>query len=84
MAEHKNIYLNKTEQYHALVSFEDSRHNLPKTIKLIIGEGFPDIIETGVGTSRLTEILMPLAGKLVGFDISPAMPATANLKKNNS
>jgi ubiquinone/menaquinone biosynthesis C-methylase UbiE len=81
MAEHKNIYFNETERYHALVSFEDHTNNLSKTIKPIIGAGFPDILESGAGTGRLTDILMPLAGKLVGFDISPAMLTTANLKK---
>jgi ubiquinone/menaquinone biosynthesis C-methylase UbiE len=82
MVEHQNIYINETEQYHALVSFEDYKQNLTSALKQIIGKGSPAILESGAGTGRITEILAPLAGNLIGFDISPSMLGTANLKIN--
>jgi ubiquinone/menaquinone biosynthesis C-methylase UbiE len=81
MSEHQEIYKNETERYQALVSYEDYRQNLSSSINWIIGSGFPTVLESGAGTGRLTEILGPLAGRLIGCDISHSMLLTANLKK---
>jgi len=72
MAEHENIYRDETEQYHALVSFEDFSGNLQASIKSIIPAG-ASILETGAGAGRVTTLLAPLAGKLVSLDLSVPM-----------
>jgi SAM-dependent methyltransferase len=81
MAEHENVYKNESERYHALVSFEDYNHNLTTGIYDLLGKGFPLVLETGAGTGRVTEILLPLSGNVVAFDLSTGMLNTAH--RNN-
>ena len=50
MPEHENVYKNETEQYHALVSYEDYKLNLPAALGRMIGNGLPAILESGAGT----------------------------------
>jgi SAM-dependent methyltransferase len=78
MTEHENIYLNETERYHALVSYEDYRQNLDSALKSIFSDSSPAILETGAGTGRVTKIIAPLCSRLAGLDISPSMLNTAS------
>jgi ubiquinone/menaquinone biosynthesis C-methylase UbiE len=78
MAEHKNVYINETGRYHALVSFEDYEKNLPAILHHLIGEGCPSVLESGAGTGRVTEILAPVCREVIAFDLSPSMLVTAN------
>ncbi len=72
MAEHENVYKTETERYHALVSFEDFHHNLAREIEKLIPAG-KSVLESGAGTGRVTNLLLPDCKELAGFDLSPAM-----------
>lgn len=81
MAEHENVYKNEAERYHALVSFEDYRQNLPRSLQQLIPTG-NSILETGAGTGRITRTLFPIARKLVSFDL--AQPMLSHARKVSS
>ncbi len=72
MAEHENVYKNETEQYHALVSYEDFTNNLTQAIRKFIPPN-KKILESGAGTGRITNILLPACNELACFDLSHAM-----------
>ncbi|NMB56024.1 MAG: class I SAM-dependent methyltransferase [Leptolinea sp.] len=77
MPEHENVYKNQAERYHALVSCEDYQHNLAAAIQEIIPENCT-ILESGAGTGRVTDILIPRSKKMVSLDLSVPMLRYAN------
>lgn len=72
MVEHENVYKNETERYHALVSYEDFNNNLAQAIRKSIPK-HKKILESGAGTGRVTNILLPACNELACFDLSHAM-----------
>jgi ubiquinone/menaquinone biosynthesis C-methylase UbiE len=83
MAEHADVYQNEAERYHVLVSHEDFHQNLAAAIHNIIPPG-GIILETGSGTGRVTNNLLPIARELVSFDLSLPMLAEAKRVSNFS
>lgn len=74
MSDHfKQIYAGKADQYEALVSREDYRHNLLPALDGIKPLAGLEVVEFGAGTGRLTRLLAPLVKSIRAFDNAPAM-----------
>lgn len=73
----ERIYLDHAREYEALVSAEDcDGHLLPALARLTPLEGSA-VLEVGIGTGRLTRLLLPRVARLVGVEPAPAMLAEA-------
>lgn len=67
------IYRNKTDKYHQMISFEDHENNLLSTIESITRLADASIIDLGSGTGRLPILFKPFKPNLVALDISYQM-----------
>jgi ubiquinone/menaquinone biosynthesis C-methylase UbiE len=67
------VYREDAERYDRLVSREDHAGNLLPALRRIAPLEGRTIVDLGAGTGRLTRLLAPPAGRIVGLDLSPAM-----------
>lgn len=77
MPDLKRIYQTQAGQYQRLVDHEDYQGNLLPAIQAIMPLEGRDIVETGAGTGRLTELMARRARSLRAFDLSAHMLQTA-------
>lgn len=78
------IYNTQANQYDCLISREDYKGNILKTLKSIVSFEGKDIIDLGAGTGRLACMLAPIARSIIAFDISQAMLDVAGKKLRKS
>ena len=72
--DYQQIYASHALEYDALVNAEDCDHNLlPALLSIAPLSPSSTVLEVGVGTGRVTRLLLPRVGRLVGVDRAPAM-----------
>lgn len=72
--DYRDIYRTRAGEYHRLVSAEDADGALRRAILGVTPLAGRSVVEVGVGTGRVTEILIGAGiGRLVGVDVSAAM-----------
>jgi ubiquinone/menaquinone biosynthesis C-methylase UbiE len=76
MTDFHRIYAEHADAYDVLVRAEDSDGNLPRALAEWIAHG-SSVLEIGVGTGRVTEILLELGASVVGGEPALAMLAVA-------
>ncbi|HPG29730.1 MAG TPA: class I SAM-dependent methyltransferase [bacterium] len=79
-----NIYKTQSLEYDELISKEDYKRNILKTILKIADIKNKIVIDSGAGTGRLCETVFPYAKRVFGFDISEEMLDTARKKFSKS
>ncbi len=67
------IYDRHADEYHALVSHEDHEGNLRNTLRSRFDWYGAVVVETGIGTGRVTGTYIDLVGQALGFDRSVHM-----------
>ena len=70
MSDTHQIYQGFADRYEALVHREDYQGRLLPAVLVISDLQGKDVLELGAGTGRLTRLLAPLAGRLIGTDLS--------------
>jgi len=75
--DYEQIYEHHTGEYDALVSAEDCDGNLLPAIEAIAPLSGATVVEVGVGTGRITRLLLPRVGRIIGVERSAAMLAVA-------
>ncbi|MDD2773177.1 MAG: class I SAM-dependent methyltransferase [Elusimicrobiales bacterium] len=84
MPSHTQIYKTRAARYDALISREDYKENLPRSLRRAADWRGKDIIELGAGTGRLTLLFAPQCRSIKAFDLSPQMLAIARRKLNKT
>ena len=79
-----NIYKTQSLEYDELISKEDYKHNILKTILKLADINNKIVIDSGAGTGRLCEMVLPYAKRIYGFDISDEMLNEARNKLSKS
>jgi ubiquinone/menaquinone biosynthesis C-methylase UbiE len=74
------IYSTQAEPYEALIAREDYQGNLLPALSEIFDFTHKNIVETGAGTGRLTELIFPLARCMAVLDYSRHMLVQAKKK----
>jgi ubiquinone/menaquinone biosynthesis C-methylase UbiE len=69
----QEIYEHHALEYDALVNAEDCDHNLLPALASIASLPGASVLEVGVGTGRITRLLLPTVARVVGIDRAPAM-----------
>ena len=77
MTDFREIYAHDAERYHTLVSAEDARGELPRALGRVASLRGARVIEVGVGTGRVTRLLLDAGAQVTGYEASPAMLAVA-------
>jgi len=67
------IYSRHAEEYHELVTREDTQGNLVSALRQIVDFRAKTVVELGAGTGRITKIVAPMAGRVLAFDRSRHM-----------
>ncbi len=80
MTDFKTIYATQADQYERLVAREDAAGNILKALAAIRPLPYPNVVELGAGTGRLTCLLAPHVHSIYAFDQSAAMLAVAAQK----
>ncbi len=80
MPSEKDIYAKNAVEYETLVSREDYRGNILKTMQEILPLADLDVLDLGAGTGRLACLLAPHAGRVMAFDLSAHMLGIARDK----
>lgn len=80
MVDYNKIYNEQGETYEAMVCFEDHEHNLLPAINAIRPIAELDILDTGAGTGRVTELMAPHARSIRAFDLAHNMLRVAHRK----
>src|SRR5579883_705339 len=70
---YQEIYRNHAADYDRLVSAEDYEGNLLPALEAIAPLTGTTVLELGVGTGRVTRLLLSRGGRVIGMDRSPAM-----------
>lgn len=74
MADHfQTIYRQHADQYELLIAREDYQQRLLPAIAAVCSLEEARVVEMGAGTGRLTRLLAPVVGSIVGFDASRHM-----------
>lgn len=71
------IYTDHAREYDALVSAEDCDGHLLPALERLVPLSGSAVLEVGIGTGRLTRMLLPRVARLVGVEPAPAMLAEA-------
>lgn len=77
MPDYRDIYATQAERYHTLVSAEDHRGALREALRRLVSLDGARAIEVGVGTGRLTRLMIEAGAFVTGYERSPAMLAVA-------
>ena len=70
--DYQEIYTNHADRYDALVEAEDCDGRLLPALESVAPLRGARVLEVGVGTGRITRLIAPLAGRVVGVERSPA------------
>lgn len=71
--EQEQIYTRHAAEYDALVGAEDCEGNLLPALEAVARLDGAAVLEVGVGTGRLTRLLLPRIRSLVGVERAPAL-----------
>jgi SAM-dependent methyltransferase len=77
VSDFREIYAHDAERYHTLVSAEDAAGELPRALARVVTLRGARAIEVGVGTGRVTRLLLDGGARVTGYEASPAMLAVA-------
>ncbi len=77
MPSEKEVYADHPQEYDALISHEDYRGNILKSIRAIVPLDDLDVVDLGAGTGRLAGLLAPWVRTMLAFDLSVAMLSVA-------
>lgn len=77
MPDYQQIYATDAERYQSLVAAEDCRGELTSTLQRLVPLAGARVIEAGIGTGRITRILLDAGATVTGYERSPAMLAVA-------
>jgi SAM-dependent methyltransferase len=77
MPDYRDIYERDAERYHVLVSAEDAAGELPRALAGRVELAGSRVVEIGMGTGRVTRILLEAGASVIGYERSPAMLALA-------
>jgi len=80
MVDHQRIYAERAEDYDRLVAVEDCDGRLLPAIRDLVSLEGASALEVGVGTGRVTRLLVAAGARVVGCEPAEAMLAVA--KKN--
>src|SRR6266545_3370356 len=75
--DHRRVYAEQAEAYDRLVRAEDADGRLLPALSSLVGLAGASVLEIGVGTGRVTELLVRAGARVVGSEPSPAMLAVA-------
>src|SRR3954451_4859012 len=73
MSDFHQIYAHDAERYHRLVSAEDYLGELPRALARVAKLDGARVVEVGMGTGRLTQLLLEAGASVVGYERSEAM-----------
>ena len=77
MPDYRRIYEVDAERYHQLVTAEDAAGELPRTLRRVVQLEGARVVEIGMGTGRVTRLLLDAGASVIGYDQSAAMIAVA-------
>src|SRR5688572_1209123 len=77
MTDFRRIYENEAEGYQRLVEAEDHRGELPRALRRVAALDGARVVEVGMGTGRVTRLLLDAGASVVGYERSPAMLTVA-------
>jgi len=77
VTDYARIYDTKADAYDRMVRAEDADGHLGPALEKIVSLSDKTAVEIGVGTGRLTEILLTRGCRVVGFEPAAAMLAQA-------
>lgn len=77
MPDYRQLYAAEAERYQRLVAAEDHEGELPRALKRIVELDGARVVEIGMGTGRVTGLLLSAGASVSGYDQSPAMIAVA-------
>jgi SAM-dependent methyltransferase len=75
--DYRDIYEHEAERYQVLVAAEDYQGELPRALSRVVELRGAKALEVGVGTGRVTRLLLDAGASVVGYEQSPAMLAVA-------
>ncbi len=75
-----DIYSRKAALYDRLVTCEDARAELARSLAGLCVGGDTTVVETGAGTGRVTRLLASRARRIYAFDRAPTMLAVARAR----
>jgi ubiquinone/menaquinone biosynthesis C-methylase UbiE len=78
--DHRRVYADQAEDYDLLVSAEDADGQLLPAIAALVPLPGARVLEIGVGTGRITELLVASGARVVGCEPSAAMLEVARRK----
>lgn len=73
MTDYEAIYRDHADAYDRMVRAEDCEGNLASALAELVVDDALTAVEVGVGTGRVTEILLELGYHVLGFERAPAM-----------
>jgi SAM-dependent methyltransferase len=77
MPDYRQIYAQQAEAYHRLVSAEDYLGELPHALARVVALSGARVLEIGMGTGRITRLLLEAGARVTGYEQSPQMLAVA-------
>jgi SAM-dependent methyltransferase len=77
MPDFRDIYERDAERYQRLVAAEDGGGELPRALAQVAELSGARVVEIGMGTGRVTRILLDAGARVVGYEQSAAMVAVA-------
>lgn len=77
MPDYQALYEQEAERYQALVAAEDYRQELPRALERLTRLERARVVEVGMGTGRVTRLLLERGAHVRGYERSPAMLAVA-------
>jgi SAM-dependent methyltransferase len=73
MPDYREIYARDAERYHRLVSAEDYLGELPRALARVASLEGARVVEVGMGTGRVTRLLLEAGASVVAYERSAAM-----------
>jgi SAM-dependent methyltransferase len=77
MPDYQLIYETEAERYQRLVEAEDHLGALPRALRQLVTLVGAQVVEVGMGTGRVTRLLLDAGATVTGYERSPAMMAVA-------
>jgi SAM-dependent methyltransferase len=77
MPDFRAIYERDAERYQRLVAAEDGAGELPRALGQVVALRGARVVEVGMGTGRVTRILLDAGASVLGYERSAAMVAVA-------
>jgi SAM-dependent methyltransferase len=78
--DHRKVYAGQADDYDRLVGAEDADGRLLPALASLVPLAGAAVLEVGVGTGRVTELLVGAGARVVGCEPAPAMLAVARRK----